>query len=207
MISEKDQTRIKEHLFQDPKLRKLLKVKISLPKKRKNLTLRLVNSILSQQLSTSVAIVLQERFLALFGGKEPSAEEILKISVDEIRAIGLSRQKAVYVHNVASFMVAKELTDKELYKRTNEEIIGLLTEIKGVGRWTVEMLLIFTLGREDIFSVDDLGIQKGMIKLFPELKNLKGRELKTRMHQLSEGWSPYRSYVCLYLWSYQKEQK
>lgn len=192
-----------KHLAKDPKFKKLLKLKITLPKKRKNIALRLVASILSQQLSTVVARVMYERFLGLFNGKEPTAEMILKIPVENIRSIGISQSKANYIHNVASFVVAHKLTDKKLHGMDDGEIIDLLTEIKGVGRWTVEMLLMFTLGREDIFAVDDLGIQKGMMKLYPQLKKLKGRELREKMMELSEKWSPYRSYACLYLWSFQ----
>lgn len=192
-----------KHLAKDPKFKKLLKLEVILPKKRKNIALRLVGSILSQQLSVAVAKVMYERFLGLFDGKEPTAEQILEIPVEEIRAIGISRPKAQYIHNVASFVVAHKLTDKKLHGMDDYEIIELLTEIKGVGRWTVEMLLIFTLGREDIFAVDDLGIQKGMQNLFPELRKLKGKELKAKMMKKSEKWSPYRSYASLYLWNYQ----
>jgi DNA-3-methyladenine glycosylase II len=184
-----------------------MKHQIVLPKKRKNIVLRLVSSVLAQQLSISVAKIMYERFLAYFGGKEPSAEEILKLSVEDIRSIGISRQKASYVLNVASFVVANKLTDKKIHQLSDEEIIELLTEIKGVGRWTVEMLLIFTLGREDVFALDDLGIKKGMLRLFPELSRLSGQELKERMSQLSERWSPYRTYACLYLWKYQGDWK
>ncbi len=207
MASKTRITSFEKHLSKDPIFRKLLKLKIVLPKKRKNIALRLVNAILSQQLSITVAKVIYERFLALFGGKSPSAQQILEKSVDEIRAIGISRQKAIYIHNVAYFVVAKKLTDKKLHQLSDEEIIELLTQIKGVGRWTVEMLLMFTLGREDVFALDDLGIQKGMQKLFPELHQLRGKVLKTRMLELSNVWSPYRSYACLYLWNYQVKWK
>lgn len=193
----------KKHFEKDPKMKKLLDLEITHPKRRKNIALRLVSSILSQQLSTIVAQVMYERFLELFDGKEPSADDILKIPVEKIQAIGISKQKATYIHNVAEFVVEHEITDRKLHKMSDEEIIELLTQIKGVGRWTVEMILIFTLGREDVFAVDDLGIQKGMQKLFPGLKQLKGKELKNRMMELSQPWSPYRSYACLYLWKYQ----
>lgn len=196
-------TPFEKHLAKDPKFKKLLKLEIVLPTKRKNIALRLVGSILSQQLSIVVAKVMYERFLGLFDGKEPTAEDILKIPIEKIRAIGISQQKATYIHNVASFVVAHKVSDKKLHKMHDEDIIELLTQIKGVGRWTVEMLLIFTLGREDVFAVDDLGIQKGMQKLHPKLQKLKGKELKAEMMKLSERWSPYRSYACLYLWNYQ----
>lgn len=193
----------KKHLAKDPKMKKLLKLEIILPRKRRNIALRLVNSILSQQLSTAVAKVMSERFLGLFEGKEPTPEQILNVSLEDIKAIGISRQKATYIHNVAEFVVQHKITDRKLHKMSDDEIVDLLSEIKGVGRWTVEMILIFTLGREDVFAVDDLGIQKGMQKLFPKLQKLKGKELKAEMMKLSERWSPYRSYASLYLWNYQ----
>jgi DNA-3-methyladenine glycosylase II len=82
---------------------------------------------------------------------------------------------------------------------TNEEIIALLTQIKGVGQWTVEMLLMFSLGREDVFAVDDLGIQQGMMRLY-KLEAENKKQLKEMMLQLSASWSPYRTYACLHLW-------
>lgn len=192
----------KKHLGKDPKFKKLLKLEINTPVLRKNIALRLVASILSQQLSTTVARVMYQRFLDLFGGKEPTPKQILEVPVEKIRAIGISQSKANYIHNVAKFIVEHKITDKKLHKMQDDEIIELLTEIKGVGRWTVEMLLMFSLGREDVFAVDDLGIQKGMLKLH-KLDHLKGKELKARMMELSLRWSPYRSYACLYLWKFQ----
>lgn len=192
----------KKHLGKDPKFKKLLKLEINTPVLRKNIALRLVASILSQQLSTTVARVMYQRFLDLFGGKEPTPKQILEVPVEKIRAIGISQSKANYIHNVAKFIVEHKITDKKLHKMHDDEIIELLTEIKGVGRWTVEMLLMFSLGREDVFAVDDLGIQKGMLKLH-KLDHLKGKELKARMMELSLRWAPYRSYACLYLWKFQ----
>jgi len=189
----------KKHLAKDPKFKKLLKLEIVLPTPKKNMAMKLVASILSQQLSTAVARVMYQRFIALFGGKEPTPAKILTVSVDKIRAIGISQNKANYIHNVAQFVVDHKITDKKLHKMTDEEIIELLTQIKGVGRWTVEMLLMFALGREDVFAVDDLGIQQGVQKLH-KLQHLKGKELKAKMVKVSMKWSPYRSYACLYLW-------
>jgi DNA-3-methyladenine glycosylase II len=192
----------KKHLAKDPRFKKLLKLEVNLPVRRKNMAMRLVSSILSQQLSTSVAKIMFKRFVELFGGKEPTAKKILSIPVDKIKAIGISQQKANYIHHVAEFIVENKITDKKLDKMTDDEIIELLTQIKGVGRWTVEMLLMFSLGREDVFAIDDLGIQKGFKKLH-KLEHLKGKELKLKMAELSQRWSPYRSFACLYLWKFQ----
>lgn len=191
----------KAFLEKDKKLKELLKYEIVLPKKTKNLTMSLVGSIMSQQLSIQVAKVMRARFLDLFDGKEPSPEEILALPVETIKAIGISQSKARYIHNVAEFISTRKITIAKLNKMTDEEIIELLIEIKGVGRWTVEMLLIFGLGREDVFAVDDLGVQKGMIELF-KLHDLSKKDLKLKMMKISERWSPYRSYVCLYMWKF-----
>lgn len=191
----------KKILAKDAKAKQLFKNEIVIPTRTKSVTLSLVWSIMSQQLSIQVAKVMHQRFLNLFGGKDPTAEEILKVPVATIRAIGISQRKAEYIHNVASFMVEKKITYAKLQKLSDDEIIELLTEITGVGRWTVEMLLIFGLQREDVFAVDDLGVQKAMIHLF-KLHHLDRKELREKMLKLSERWSPYRSYICLHMWKF-----
>jgi DNA-3-methyladenine glycosylase II len=191
----------KRKLGRDPKIKALLKNKIVIPEKTSNITISLVGSIMSQQLSIQVAKVMYARFLELFEGKRPSADEILLLPVERIRGIGISQSKATYIHNVAEFISSRKITARKLQKMTDEEIIELLTEIKGVGRWTVEMLLIFGLGREDVFAVDDLGIQKAMIEIF-KLHDLSKKELRLKMMELSKRWSPYRTYVCLHMWKF-----
>ncbi|MGN6566821.1 MAG: DNA-3-methyladenine glycosylase family protein [Flavipsychrobacter sp.] len=189
-----------EHLSKDKKLQAIINELGPLgPKKRKNICLRLCASIMSQQLSTRVAEVLFKRFLELYDGEEPSAQQIIDTPFDKLRAIGLSNAKVNYVQNVARFVTEHQLDDKKINKMSNEELIDMLTQIKGVGRWTVEMLLMFTLGREDVFAVDDLGIQQAMIKLYkidPENK----KEMKEKMLRISKKWAPYRTYACMYLW-------
>ena len=189
-----------EFLKKDPKLKALLKHEIVIPKKTTDITIRLVWSILSQQLSIQVAKVMHQRFLDLFSGK-PTAQKILAMPNRKIKGIGISQRKADYIQNVARFMAEKKITARKLAAMTDDEIIELLTQIKGVGRWTVEMLLIFGLAREDVFAVDDLGIQKAMIELF-KLHHLNKKELREKMLILSRRWSPYRSYVCLYMWKF-----
>lgn len=191
----------KDFLSNDKKLKNVLKHEIVIPEQSKNITQSLVFSIMGQQLSVQVARVMKQRFLDLYGGKFPKPEAIMKTPVAKIKSIGISQSKANYIHNVARFCFENKVTPAKLSKMSDEEIIEFLTEIKGVGRWTVEMLLIFGLKREDVFAVDDLGIQKGMIKLF-KLHDLPKNELKLKMIKLSERWSPYRSYICLHLWRF-----
>jgi DNA-3-methyladenine glycosylase II len=166
---------------------------------RKNAWLHLCMSILSQQLSTKVAKVIRDRFLALYDNDFPTPQQVLETPVETFRSIGFSYAKANYVHNVARFAIEQGMDDKKLKKMSDDEIIEYLVSIKGVGRWTVEMLLIFTLGREDVFAVDDLGIQNAMIRLF-DLDRSDKKKFRDDMLRISESWRPYRSYACLHLW-------
>ncbi len=166
---------------------------------RRKVYLRLCASILSQQLSVQVARTLYGRFIDLYDGKEPTALQILNTSTDSFRSLGFSNAKSNYVHNVCQFFLENKITDRQLSAMENEEIINLLTQIKGVGRWTVEMILMFTLGREDVFALDDLGIRNAMIKLYNiQIKDKK--KLDQRLLNISKHWAPYRTYACRYLW-------
>lgn len=188
------------HLSKDKRLKKLIEeVEPYALEKRKNVCLRLCSSIMSQQLSTKVAAVIYKRFLDLYNGKEPTPQQILDTPTTVLRSIGLSNAKVSYVHNVARFAVEQGMDDKKLAKMSNDEVIEYLTSIKGVGRWTVEMILMFTLGREDVFAADDLGIQQSMVKLY-KLKHENKRELREAMLKIAGKWSPYRTYACFYLW-------
>lgn len=191
-----------EHLSKDKKLLPLLNtVEPYLLKKRKNVCVRLCASIMSQQLSTKVADVIFRRFLELYDGKEPTPQQILDTPFETLRGVGLSNAKVSYVQNVAQYILDHKVDDKQFYKMTNEEIIEFLTKIKGVGKWTVEMLLMFTLGREDVFAVDDLGIQQAMAKVY-KLGMTDKKGLREKMLKISAKWSPYRTYACFYLWKY-----
>ncbi len=188
------------HLSKDKKLGKLIAAtEPQAIRKRKNLCTYLCASIMSQQLSTKVATVIHNRFLALYGGKEPSPQQILDTPFATLRGIGLSNAKVNYVKNVAQFEMECGMDVKKLSRMDNEEVIAYLTQIKGVGRWTVEMLLMFALGREDVFAVDDLGIQNAMIRLY-KLENGDKKALREKLLKVSAKWSPYRTYACMHLW-------
>ena len=194
------------HLSKDKKLKKLIETQQTYAfSVRKKVYLHVCASILSQQLNTKVARVLHKRFLDLYGGKEPSAIQILETPVTVFRSIGFSNAKASYVHNVCRFFIDNNITDAGLYKMSNDEILALLTQIKGVGKWTVEMILMFTLGREDIFAMDDLGLKQSIIKLYNIKENDK-KLLCEKIEKISLRWSPYRTYACTYLWGW-KDKK
>ncbi len=195
-----------QHLAKDKHLRPLLETIIPRPlKRRKNVCLRLCASIMSQQLSTKVADVIFRRFLELYGATEPTPQQIIDTPHETLRGIGLSNAKANYVKNVAQYFIEYKIDDKMLAKMNNDEVTALLTPIKGVGKWTVEMLLMFTLGREDVFAVDDLGIQQGMIKIY-KLDVTDKKALREKMLKISAKWSPYRTYACFYLWDYKDKR-
>jgi len=190
------------HLSKDKKLKKVIDNQPPfILQKRNKVYLRLCSSILSQQLSTTVAKVLYARFLALFNNKEPTAKQILETPAETFRSIGFSNAKASYVHNVCRFFIENKITDAQLHQMTNEEVIELLTQIKGVGKWTVEMILMFTLGREDVFALDDLGLKQGVIKLY-NLKETDKKMLLKKIEKISSKWSPYRTYASRYLWNW-----
>src|SRR5438309_6656173 len=129
------------HLSKDKKLKKVIELHEPLElKSRKNICLRLCASIMSQQLSTKVAEVIFKRFLQLYNGVEPTPHQIAETPPETLRSIGLSNAKAAYVLNVARFVIEHKLNDGVLKKLSNDEVIDLLTQIKGIGRWTVEML-------------------------------------------------------------------
>jgi DNA-3-methyladenine glycosylase II len=192
------------HLKKDKKFAPLLAEANHTIKKRKNTSVRLMASIISQQLSTKVAAIIFSRFLALFDGKEPSCEQVLKCTNDKLRSIGLSQSKVHYIQNVAQFFLEHQITDKQLYKMEPDDIVDLLTQIKGVGKWTVQMLMLFSLGQEDVFAVDDLGIQQAMTRLY-QIKYETKKELHSKMITISNKWTPYRSYACLHLWQWKDQ--
>ena len=193
------------HLQKDKKLKKILDGQSTQKLKfHKNICLRLCASIMSQQLSTKVAEVIFRRFLELYGGEEPTPQQIADTPFDRLRAIGLSNAKTQYVLNVARFAIDHDISDSTLKKLGNEEIIELLTQIKGVGRWTVEMLLMFTLGREDVFAPDDYGIQVAMKKLYG-IDGTNRKQLREEMIKISARWKPYRTYACLHLWQWKDD--
>ena len=194
------------HLQKDKKLARTIGEEVHELKLHPNIPVRMMASIISQQLSTKVAKVIFKRFLDLYKGKEPKPQQVLDTASETLRAIGLSNAKVSYVHNVARFCIEKKVTDKKLLAMSNEEIIDLLVQIKGIGKWSVEMLLMFTLGREDVFAVDDLGIQQAMCKLY-KLDPSDKKGMKEKMLKLSIKWSPYRTYACLHLWKWKDSAK
>jgi DNA-3-methyladenine glycosylase II len=190
------------HLGKDKKLKKIIELQEPyILEKRKQVWLHLCGSIMSQQLSTKVADVIYKRFLQLFPKQKPAPQLVIDMPFDTLRSIGLSNAKTQYVKNVCTFFIEEKITDAKLHSMENEALIKYLTQIKGVGQWTVEMILMFTLGREDVLALDDLGIQQSMIKLY-KIEAANKKELREKMLKHSAKWSPYRTYACRYLWGW-----
>lgn len=190
----------RKHLSKDKVLKNLIKEHgPHVLELKTNILLAVCRSIIGQQLSTRVAKVIYERFLTLFKNGNPKAGDILTVPNETLRSIGLSNAKVTYIKNVCDFFIERKLTDAKLRKMSNEQLFELLTQIKGIGKWTVEMILMFTMAREDVFSVGDLGIQKAMIDLY-KIEYSNSKELAQKMLLLSESWSPYRSFACWHLW-------
>jgi DNA-3-methyladenine glycosylase II len=194
-----DEAAIKKHLCKDKKLIPLVH-NIDFPSSsvNQNLYNSLINAIISQQLSVAAAKTIHTRFLALFNNKQPNSKQLLSASNELLRTAGVSNQKASYLKNIAQFDIDFTLNYHDLKDFNDEALIAYLTQIKGVGRWTVEMILMFNLNRLDVLPLDDLGIQNAMKKLYQIDAN--GRELKVRMQEKAAMWAPYRAVTCKYLW-------
>lgn len=188
------------HLTRDKKLSAILATgTLRPPRVEPDVYRVLLRSIVGQQLSTKAADTIWQRFANLFSD-ELTPEAVLQLDVEVMRQSGLSYQKAGYVHNIARFAMENELNDEHLNTLADEESLAYLCQIKGVGKWTAEMILMFALGREDVFPVDDLGIRQAMIKLY----NLQGnkKEVTHQMLAIAEYWKPYRTFVCNLLWDW-----
>jgi DNA-3-methyladenine glycosylase II len=184
-------------MFKDPILNKLVK-KYGAPNNFKDrskfLYEELIESIIGQQLSGKAADTIFKRFLALY--KEsvfPRPDELLKTDTEALRSAGMSYSKAGYIKNIAQAFKDKKLDGKKLKKMTDDQVKTELVKIKGVGNWTAEMILIFTLKREDVFSLGDAGLRRA-------IKNLYNIDKEKDILSLAEKWKPKRSYACWYLW-------
>jgi DNA-3-methyladenine glycosylase II len=187
------------HLSKDKLLKQVIDEVGHIKLKKGDLVyIRLIQSIVSQQLSVKAADTIFKRFLANYGSEIPTPQQILDTSVDVLRAAGLSYPKASYLHNVARFELEHGMEFDKLERMTNEEAVTYLTQIKGVGRWTVEMLLMFVLAREDVFAIDDIGIHNAMAAIYK--LNRRHKRFRKQILKIADAWSPYRTYACIYLW-------
>jgi 3-methyladenine DNA glycosylase/8-oxoguanine DNA glycosylase len=154
----------------------------------------LARAILAQQISVAAARSIAARLTARFGWPW-RPEHVLGATDAELRSLGLSRQKAAYLRDLAA-RTRDGLPLGRLSRLSDERVIETLTAVKGIGRWTAEMYLMFRLGRPDVLPVDDLGIQTAMRRAY----RMRGKPRKERMRRIAEAWRPYRTVACFYLW-------
>lgn len=165
----------------------------------KNYYQELVESIVSQQLSIKAAATILKRFIALFGSDDfPTPDQILQKDIEDLRGVGLSRQKGSYIQDLALKVIEGTVKFNHLDILSNDEIIAELTQIKGVGIWTVHMFLIFCMGRLDVLPVGDLGIKNGIQRLYG-LNHLPTPEDIEKIAKDSS-WHPYESVASWYVW-------
>lgn len=185
-----------KHLTCDPIISKLIKVFGRLPDhKSKSIFEDIVESIISQQLSVKVSDTIYKRFLSLFGGKFPDPDTIIQMPDEKIRECGVSFSKIKYIKGIAEAVIDKSFEPEKLASLSDDIVLEKLVELKGIGPWTAEMLLIFTLQRPDVFSMGDIGLRNAIAKLYKVNRD----DLK-KIKKISDQWRPYRSLACRYLW-------
>tara|TARA_B100000700_G_C15019693_1_gene845074 strand:- start:612 stop:1241 length:630 start_codon:yes stop_codon:yes gene_type:complete len=186
------------HLRQDDNMKILINYfgPITL-KNKQNHFKSLVRSIIHQQLSGKAAKTIENRFLALYDGSVfPNPEEVLKTPSESMQNIGLSKMKTKYIQGLAKKIDGGEIRLEELSTLSDDEIAKILKPIKGIGQWTIDMFLIFSLNRLDVFPINDLGIKKGLMILLGREKFLSEKSMISR----SKKWKPYRTIASLYIW-------
>ena len=181
----------------DPRLREIIaRVGAFRPVITPDPFVALVGSIVHQQVSMSAAAAIQRRLCELFPGRRVRPAALLQLSQPALRGAGLSRQKALYLRGLAAAFADGTLSAAKLRRMSDDEVIAATTALKGIGRWTAEMLLMFRLGRSDVLPVDDYGIRKAMQQAYRKRALPKA----AWMRRVAEPWRPYRTVACWYLW-------
>lgn len=184
------------HLKKDRKLAKIINAvgphKIAVVK---NPYESLVEAIITQQLSGKAADSISKKFRAIYGGF-PKPADVIKTQDAKLRAAGLSGMKVSYIKDLSRKVESNEIRMNSLKDMSDDEVVEHLTQVKGIGRWTAEMFLIFSLGRPDVLPVGDLGLRKGVQRLY-SLSDLPEKE---KIEKIAEKWKPYRTVATWYVW-------
>lgn len=185
------------HLEKDLVIKNLIKKygTAKLSRGTNDIFLDLIETIVNQQLSGRVADVILGRFKNIFKDEQITAQKVINISDSNLRRVGLSFQKIKYIKGLCEKLINKELDLQSLRKLSDDKVKEKLTSIKGIGPWSAEMTLIFSLSRPDIFALGDLGLCTAVSRLYKV-----DRKDKKKIEIISQKWSPYRSYACWYLW-------
>lgn len=186
-----------EHLKKDAQIAVLVKQFGELPllTHTEDLFVDIIESIVSQQLSVKASNTIWTRFKLLFGKKKITPKNLLAIDDEKIRGAGISYSKIKYMNGLASMIEQKEIDLEKIKTLPNEEVLADLTRVKGIGPWTAEMILMFSLGREDVFSLGDIGLRNAISKIYSI-----DRDDLERVEKISNEWKPYRTYAARYLW-------
>jgi DNA-3-methyladenine glycosylase II len=186
-------------LAKDLVLKKIIaRVRLKERKPHKRYFESLSVAIINQQLSGKAAATIEKRFIALFPGEKfPKPEQVLKKSNAKLRSSGLSLPKIGYIKSLAKLVAKGDIKFGKFFKMSDEEIISSLIQVKGIGRWTAEMFLMFCLGRPDVFSHGDLGLKNAIKKWY----KLDVKTHAKKYHRLVESWSPHRTTAARYLWA------
>ncbi|NEP57097.1 MAG: DNA-3-methyladenine glycosylase 2 family protein [Symploca sp. SIO2G7] len=169
------------------------------PSSESDLISAIAQGIISQQISTIAASAIYQRFLQLYtdyGSTEEKAKAILETPEEKLREAGISRPKIRYLKDLAQKTLSDLPTLEQLETKDDQEIIEIVTQVKGVGNWTAQMLLMFSLNRQDVLPIDDLGVRKAIKNLY----NLTELPTRLSVEELGNKWKPYRSIACWYLW-------
>ncbi|MEW4488201.1 DNA-3-methyladenine glycosylase [Thalassoglobus sp. JC818] len=186
------------HLIEaDPVLAELIdRVGPCTLKRQTNRYRTLLRAIVGQQISAAAAKSVFRRLEAAVHTSTLQPESVAELTDEELRSVGLSSQKSRYIRDLTEHVLDGRLKLRALHHRSDEEVIELLTDVKGIGHWTAQMFLMFSLGRPDVLPWGDLGIQTAMKRLY-QLDELPDR---VHCHALAEPWRPYSTVACLYLW-------
>jgi len=195
--------KIQKHLSKDPIMKQVVKDhEILYLANSMTVFHELVKNIVYQQISVKAAASIHARFIKFIGTDDFTPEDLLLYSQEELRTAGLSTQKSGYILNIGQFFSENQIEESTWEEMSDQDIIDMLTQIKGVGEWTAQMILMIQLLRPDVFPVKDLGIQIAMKKLY-NLKSEK-KELLKEMEEIAESWKPFRSSASLYLWAWKR---
>lgn len=194
-------SKARRHLCRDPIMREIVEAtRLRQRHHDGDVYLALLRSIVFQQLSGKAASTIFGRFIQLFPDEYPDATQLRRLHKTKLTSCGLSKQKADYVQNVARYWSENDLDETDWTCYSDEEFIAEVTPIKGVGVWTAQMVLMFTLKRPDVLPLNDLGIRNAIVKAY-RLRS-KGPRLETRMTEVARAWRPYRTLACRYLWEW-----
>ncbi len=154
--------------------------------------------IIGQQLAKNAASAIFDRFKRLFASERIAPEETIQLTEETIRNVGTSWSKAISIKDLAQEVVDGTLNLKNLTRLDDSQVVRNLTKVRGIGPWTAQMFLMFTLGREDVFSYGDLVLKKAMVRLY----SLNDNTTQDEIEKITQKWSPYRTYACQMLWKY-----